>query len=411
MEVLSGTASSQQGFSPARLREKRALAAAAASTRLRFDRNELAGAFGDIGTDLPLLVGVILAARLDVTGALVMFGALQILTGLRYRMPMPVQPLKAMAALVIAHQIGGSILAGGGLAIGVLMLGLSVTGLIDWVARIVPKPVVRGIQFGLGLQLATLAAGRYVSGSGMAGYLLAAAGLLIVAWLAGSRRYPASLAVVALGGLYAATFTLDGHALWQGIGIRLPQPQYPGWQDILTGFVVLALPQLPLSLGNSILATRQLSEDLFPGRAPSVRAISFTYSVMNLLNPFFGGIPTCHGSGGMAGHYAFGGRTGGSVILYGGFFVAIGLFLSGSFQELVKAFPLPLLGVLLLVEGATLMALVRDLADEPSDLVIALLVGLVAATVPYGYGIALLAGPVVAWRARRRCASLSGAIS
>jgi hypothetical protein len=52
-----------------------------------------------------------------------MFGALQILTGLRYRMPMPVQPLKAMAALVIAHQVSGTVLAGGGLAIGVLIGG------------------------------------------------------------------------------------------------------------------------------------------------------------------------------------------------------------------------------------------------------------------------------------------------
>jgi len=369
----------------------------AAAGRIRFDRNELAGAFGDIGTDLPLLVGVMLAAHLNPAGALVMFGALQILTGLRYRMPMPVQPLKAMAALVIAHQISGAVLAGGALAIGVLMLLLSVSGLVDWVARIVPKPVVRGIQFGLGLQLASLAVGKYVAGSGVTGWVLAAGGLVIVITLMGNRRYPAALAMVALGAAYAAMFTLDPHALWRGIGIRLPQAQVPGWQDISAGFLVLALPQLPLSLGNSILATRQLSQDLFPDRAPSVRAISFTYAVMNLLNPLFGGVPTCHGSGGMAGHYAFGGRTGGSVILYGSFFLAVGLFFSGSFQEVVKAFPLPLLGVLLLVEGLMLMRLVRDLVNDAHGLVTALLVGLIAATLPYGYGVALLVGVAVAW--------------
>ena len=66
---------------------------------IRFDRNELAGAFGDIGSDLPLIVGVILAAHLDSASALILFGAMQILTALRYRMPMPVQPLKAVAAL------------------------------------------------------------------------------------------------------------------------------------------------------------------------------------------------------------------------------------------------------------------------------------------------------------------------
>ena len=160
---------------------------------------------------------------------------------------------------------------------------------------------------------------------------------------------------------------------------------------------MLSLPQLPLSLGNSILATRQLSHDLFPDRAPSVRAISFSYAVMNLLNPLFGGIPTCHGSGGMAGHYAFGGRTGGSVILYGSFFLAIGLFLSGGFHEVVKAFPLPLLGVLLLVEGVTLMALVRDLVNDAYGFLVALLVGLIAVTIPYGYGVALVVGSAAAW--------------
>src|SRR2546425_46499 len=141
---------------------------------LRFDRNELAGAFGDIGTDLPLIVGVILAAHLDSASALILFGAMQILTALRYRMPMPVQPLKAVAALVIAQRISGNVLFGGGLAIGILMLLLTVTGLIDLLARVVPKAVVRGIQFGLGLQLATLALKDYVKADGASGCGLAA---------------------------------------------------------------------------------------------------------------------------------------------------------------------------------------------------------------------------------------------
>lgn len=118
---------------------------------------------------------------------------------------------------------------------------------------------------------------------------------------------------------------------------------------------------------------------------------------MNLLNPLFGGIRTCHGSGGMAGHHAFGGRTGGSVILYGSFYLLVGLFLSGSFQEIVKAFPLPLLGVLLLVEGLTLMTLVRDLVDNSRELLVALLVGLIVVTLAYGCGVALVIGVGVSW--------------
>src|SRR5258706_3927131 len=68
---------------------------------IRFDRNELSGAFGDMGTDVPLIIGVALASHLDGASVLIMFGAMQILTGLAYRMPMPVQPLKAMAAIVM----------------------------------------------------------------------------------------------------------------------------------------------------------------------------------------------------------------------------------------------------------------------------------------------------------------------
>ena len=94
----------------------------APQTRPRFDRNEWSGAFGDMGTDLPLLVGMILASGLDATSVLTVFGLMQIATALRYRLPMPVQPLKAMAAIVIAQKIQPNVLYGGGLAIGVAML-------------------------------------------------------------------------------------------------------------------------------------------------------------------------------------------------------------------------------------------------------------------------------------------------
>ena len=369
---------------------------------IRFDRNELAGAFGDIGTDLPLIVGVILAAHLDSASALIMFGAMQILTALRYRMPMPVQPLKAVAALVIAQKISGNVLFGGGLAIGILMLFLTITGLIDLLARVVPKAVVRGIQFGLGLQLATLALKDYVGADGSRGYVLAAIAFVLVIILMGNRRYPAALFVIAAGLAYAIIFKLNGSALLQGVGFRLPHIYRPTLQDVLTGLVLLALPQIPLSLGNSVLATRQITEDLFPERPVTVRGIGLTYSMMNLINPFFGGIPTCHGSGGMMGHYAFGGRTGGSVILYGMLYLILGLFFSGSFAHLVQVFPLPMLGVLLLIEGMRIMLLIRDTVDLKGEFSIAVLVGLIAAGLPYGYLVGILIGTVLFYVARRR---------
>ncbi|MGA2602744.1 MAG: putative sulfate/molybdate transporter [Verrucomicrobiia bacterium] len=371
---------------------------------IRFDRNELAGAFGDIGTDLPLIVGMILAAGLDSASVLIMFGAMQIFTGLRYGIPMPVQPLKAMAALVIAQKLSGGVLFGGGLVVGVVMLVLTVTRLIEWLARVVPKTVVRGIQFGLGLQLATLALKNYVQADGAAGYMLAAVSFVIVIALMGNRRFPAALIVIALGIIYALVLKVDFRVLSQGAGFRLPHVYSLTRQDLLTGLIVLAIPQIPLSLGNSILATRQIAEDFFPERPLTVRTISFTYSLMNLVNPWFGGVPTCHGSGGMAGHYTFGARTGGSVVIYGCLYLTVGLFFSGCFAQLIQMFPQPVLGVLLAFEGLAMLLLVRDIASSKADLLIAMLVGLMAAGLPNGYAIGLIVGTalVYLWPNRQR---------
>jgi MFS superfamily sulfate permease-like transporter len=219
--------------------------------------------------------------------------------------------------------------------------------------------------------------------------------------LLGNRRWPAALVVVALGVAYGVAFKLDWANAQHALGFRLPTWHVPAWPDILTGAVLLALPQIPLSLGNSILATRQVVQDHFPDRPLSVRQISRTYALMNLVNPFFGGFPVCHGSGGLVGHYAFGARTGGSVVLYGGLFLTVGLFFSQGFQQLVHFFPLPILGVLLLFEALTLAALLRDIAGTRADLLVALLVGLLCSGLPFGYLIGLVVGTAV-WYAMQR---------
>jgi Molybdate transporter of MFS superfamily len=372
---------------------------------LRFDRNELAGAFGDLGTDFPLIVGMILASHLDSASVLITYGMMQIATGLLYRLPMPVQPLKAVAVLVITQHISADVIYGAGFAIGMVMLLLAGLGLIDWLARTVPKSVVRGIQLGLGIQLASLALTEYVVADHAAGWALAGVAFALTVALIGNRRLPAALPVVALGIAYALVLKIHFPDLAGGIGVSVPLLHVPTWRDVETGFIVLALPQIPLSLGNSILATEQIVRDYYPEERVAVRKIAFTYAGMNLLTPFFSGVPVCHGSGGFAGHYAFGGRTGGSVVLYGGLFVVLGLLFSNVFTEVMKVFPLPILGVLLLFEALALIVLVRDLADSKVDFTIAALVAACAAFLPYGYVIGLLLGTGLAYLARRGLAA------
>ena len=375
------------------------------SVALRFDRQELAGAFGDLGTDLPLLVGVVIATGMDATAAFVTFGVLQILSGLAYRLPMPVQPLKAMAAIAIAGKLSPPLLAAGGLIVGIVMLLLANSGALAWIARVVPKAVVRGIQVGLGLQLAKLALTRFIPADGAGGWALAAVALAIVLWLRTNRRVPAALVVLLLGFAYAAAMWPPDVAL--PFGFRLPAlpTRWPTGDEFLRASLLLALPQLALSLGNSVLATRQVVADLFPEREPlSVRRIGTTYALMNLVAAPLGGLPVCHGSGGIAGHYAFGARTGGSAVIYGLFLVAAGLLLVGSPAAFERLFPGPVLGTLLLVEAVTVLLLVRDLFAQRLAFSLAIACGLTAAFVPYGYEWALIGGTVVWFVAQRASA-------
>ncbi len=369
---------------------------------VRFDRNEVSGAFGDLGTSFPLIVGMIVAASLDATSVLVVFGALQIATGLIYRMPMPVQPLKAVAAIVIAQHVSADVLFGGGAAIGFLMLLLALTGLLDWIARLVPHVVIRGIQCGLGLQLARIAVANYVPSGGAWGYVLAALAFTIVLLLLGHRRFPPAPIVLALGAVYALTLGGAGSGALAAAGVHLPQLHEPGMHDVWQGFILLALPQIPLSLGNSVLATKQVAADLFPEREPlTINRIGLTYAGMNIISAFFSGVPVCHGSGGMAGHYTFGGRTGGSVIIAGAALLTVGVLFGGSFGAIALLFPKPMLGVLLLFEGVAMLSLIRDLTAVPRDLALALFLGVVAAGLPYGYLVSLVLGTILARSGRR----------
>src|SRR5260221_9250970 len=183
--------------------------------------------------------------------------------------------------------------------------------------------------------------------------MLAGIAFVLVVHPFGNRRLPAALPVVALG-LAIAAYRLDPSSLAASVGLHLPSAHVPQLSDIATGFLLLALPQIPLSLGNSVLATRQLSHDLFPERNLTIRKIGITYAAMNLISPWLGGIPTCHGSGGMAGHYAFGGRTGGAGIIFSPVFFSLGVFFRSGVDFVVRGVSFSLLCVLLLFAALSL---------------------------------------------------------
>lgn len=370
---------------------------------IHLNRNELAGSFGDIGTDLPLIIGMIVVSGIDSASTFIIYGILQVFSGVFYGIPMAVQPLKAVAAIVIAQQLSGDVLYGGGFAIGIIMLLMTVSGFIKKLSKIIPKTVVRGIQFGLGITLVNIALKDYVSkGSGVGEWILVALSFLLVILLLKNRKYPAAIIIIGIGILYSFIFKGSfSEIISIQPEIHLPKVFVPSFDAILQGFLLLALPQIPLSIGNSILASEQLSKDLFPQKKITSSKIALTYSFMNIFSPFFSGIPVCHGSGGMAGHYAFGARTGGSVLIYGVFFLVVGLFFSKNFDTVVSLFPMQILGVILFFEGLTLVYLIKDLKPTMNELYLGMMVGLIAFALPYGFLVALILGTLLFHNTKR----------
>lgn len=363
------------------------------TAHIRFNRNEFSGAFGDIGTDLPLIIGMLLASDFNTANVLILFGIMQILTGLIYGMPMAVQPLKAVAMIVITQKISGSLVLTGGLIIGVIMLILSATRLLNLLGRIIPKTVIRGVQLGLGFQLAMTALKQYVPALETPGYILAAVSFIIALILLGNRKFPPALFIIALGVVYSLVFSFhQGMFQLKAPVFIIPEMKF---ENLWTAFALLALPQIPLSLGNSIYATQQVASDLFPEKKLDIQKIGFTYSIMNIISSLLGGIPVCHGSGGLAGQYTFGGRTGGAPIIYGFFYLIFGLFFSGNFFSFIEIFPQPVLGVILVFEGISLMLLVKDIITDKKNFFIAVMVAVMANGLPYGYFVAMLSGMLV----------------
>lgn len=371
---------------------------ARARPRLRFDRHEFAGALGDLGTDVPLLVALVATARLDAASVCITFGLAQIASGLRYGIPMPVQPLKAMAVILLASHLGPGVVAGGGLVIGATMLLLALTGALEWLARVVPLAVIRGLQVGLAVTLGIVAVRDLVWKAGATGVGVALVGVVLVLVLrAKAKRVPAAVVLVAIGVGIALASGFDAGVFGRALGFSLPHLVLPTRAQLVDGALLLALPQIPLSLGNSVLATSRATADLFPDNAVSVRKIGVTYGLLNVAISPLSGMPVCHGCGGLVGFHAFGARTGGAPVIYGAMWLATGLFLAAGFDEVAHLLPTPILGVLLAFEALALASLAKDVLRDRFASIIAALVALAVVFVPFGHAVGLLGGTILSW--------------
>jgi predicted benzoate:H+ symporter BenE len=365
-----------------------------------YNKMEFAGAFGDLGTLIPFVVGYITLNKMDPLGILVAFGLFKIFVGFYFRTPIPVQPMKAIGGMAIAHAgtITPGMIWGSGIFTGLFWLLMGITGAISWIEKVTTKPVVRGIMLGLGLSFV-------MEGLGMMKVqpLLAIGGIALTLFLMNNQRLPAMLALLGygIGFAFVQKPELFGELSHLSIRFRLPELTLGQitWKEVLSGFIILGLPQAPLTLGNAIIATVSENNNYFPERKVTAKEISIDHGVMNLISAAIGGVPVCHGAGGMAGHLRFGARTGGALVILGVIVLLVGLFLSDSVSLLFQVFPRPILGVILFFAGVELALVIKDIKLKKQNLFVLLVT---AGTAMWNMGIAYLAGLILYYGLQRR---------
>ncbi|PIA65172.1 hypothetical protein AQUCO_00100572v1 [Aquilegia coerulea] len=394
--------------------------------------SELNGAMGDLGTFIPIVLALTLAKDLNLGTTLIFTGIYNILTGVMYGVPMPVQPMKSIAAVAIASSDFNlpEIMAAGICTGGILFL-LGITGLMKFVYKLIPLSVVRGIQLAQGLSFA-LSAVKYVrkvqnfsKGKslgerpwlGLDGLVLAlfCACLIVVISGAGEETedelsnesrptrgtrlrkilfsLPSAIIVFMLGVALAIIRKPDAvkHMHFGPSSIQIMKISSQAWKK---GFIKGTIPQLPLSVLNSVIGVCKLSSDLFPEKNySSATSVSVTVGMMNMVGCWFGALPCCHGAGGLAGQYKFGGRSGACVAVLGAAKLVLGIILGSSLVMILTQFPVGLLGVLLLFAGLELAMTSRDMNSKKESFVmlVCVAVSLVGSSAALGFGCGIVA--------------------
>jgi SulP family sulfate permease len=368
------------------------------SGKYRFNRMEIAGSLGDLGTLLPISIGMILVNRLDPVGLFFSVGLFFVLSGIYFGVTVPVQPMKVVGAYSIAMALSPGQITASGLLLGILLLAIGLTGLITVIGRYIPKSVVRGVQLSTGVLLMSQGV-RFMVGTSKfqalqeasepllriqhlgpvpLGIVIGVAGGFVTLRLLDNRRFPAGLLVVLVGLAFGAV--LGTH---EGFGSLRFGIYFPSWlpfgvptgADFSFALLALVLPQIPMTLGNAVVAYADLSRDYFGDDSARVtyRGATISMGLANLLTSAVGGMPLCHGAGGLAAHYRFGSKTAGSNLVIGGVFLALALFLGPHAVAVIHLLPMAVLGVLLLFAGGQLSLTIIDL-EARKDLFIALLI-------------------------------------
>jgi len=344
----------------------------ARSFRSRLNLGELSGALGDMGTLVPLLVACAKVGSIRLGPAMLWMGIFNVISAIQWDIPMPVQPMKSIAAVAISDGMTPGTFAASGIISGGVVWILGITRLIDCANMLIPKCVIAGIQIGLGIKMASKGCSYWTSGGwtdldGKATFLVC---FVAGAFMLIRTKLPAALVVFGFGVVVAIVHMVEAGArpLSEGLQLQIIVPTAEEW---LHGLTEGALPQLPLSIMNSVIAVCALSVDLFRdpadgGKGVTRASVASSVGLMNLVGCWFGAMPSCHGAGGLAGQYRFGARGGCSILMLGIAKIILALVFGQSVDVMIIHFPKVVLGVLLLFAGVELASVgAKSIARSP----------------------------------------------
>lgn len=312
-----------------------------------FNLRELAGSMGDFGTLLPLAIGYIAICDVHPAGLLIMIGIANIITGIVYKLPMPVEPMKVIAVVAIAQHWTPSMVYASAFAMGIVWIVFALTGLISWIEKVTPKSVIRGIQTTLGVMLA-IEAFKLISTA----WLLGVISILIVLFLRKNKYAPAAIVLMAVG--FGMVFFRGEFQLIEKPALTLPRFTTFTMTEIWQVMILAGFAQIPLTITNATIATSSLIKNYWPERKINTTQLAWNQGLMNVIFPFFGGMPLCHGAGGLASQYYYGARTGGANILEGLTEICLGLFFSASIVGIFTYFPMAIIGGMMFLVGVEL---------------------------------------------------------
>ncbi|MCD4720056.1 MAG: sulfate permease, partial [Desulfobacula sp.] len=338
------------------------------------------------------------------------------LTGVYFGITVPVQPMKVIGAYSIATMMSTQQVLASSLLMGTILLVIGLTGTIGIIGKYIPKSVIRGIQLSTGTLLMAQGVKMMIGSSKIQnlyqmaepylkiqsfgpvpiGIVIGIVGVFITLILLDNKKMPAGLVIVLIGLVIGLVLGNRQELSPIRLGFYLPQWMpfgFPVKMDFMFAVFALVLPQIPMTLGNAVIANADLANRYFGEKSGKMtyKSLCISMAIGNFISFAIGGMPLCHGAGGLSAHYRFGARTAGSNLMIGFILMGLVLILGDGIFSFLSLIPMSILGILLIFAGSQLAMTILDVSGQKQMFVVVCILGVtLASNLAIGFGVGLV---------------------